>query len=256
MDVLTRCIPVLSTSIVRDVDASPPPPIQSPSRPTLTKYFTSVYGLTTLQSAASIAGSYAFSSFSQTLPAFAGYGALALGSAYAFEYYTQKKSEISLTNSKEYKKTARLQKLFFAGTTLGLCGGLSFCVPLFPPSTILTAFVSTSVIGATTCWYGFTRPPGGLSHWKGPLLGGLLASLGLSVGSLCLGMPLPSAHHYFGVALFSGLFAYDTNKIVTNHQEEDVDVLRDSMSLYLNFINMFLNILKLLKNSDSDSNSD
>jgi len=57
-------------------------------------------------------------------------------------------------------------------------------------------------------------------------------------------------YSYFGVLVFSGYILYDTSRIL--HQWQSDDYVGFALQLYLDFINLFLYILRILSSSDRD----
>ena len=121
--------------------------------------------------------------------------------------------------------------------------------------TIYTAFfVTAGTFGVMSLWALTTkRDLSGLGHF---LMMGLIGLILASVVNLFLGSaPLDYIISYGGVALFTLLTAYDTQKIKAmsrqlSHSVDETTYTRISimgaLRLYLDFINMFLFILRIL----------
>ncbi|QEN07601.1 Bax inhibitor-1/YccA family protein [Oceanispirochaeta crateris] len=125
--------------------------------------------------------------------------------------------------------------------------------------TITNAFVSTAALfGAMSIWAVTTKKD--LSGWGHYLMMGLV---GLIIASL-INMFLRSSGmsyliSYVGVLLFTGLTAYDTQKIKNMSRSMSYSVdegqfvklsILGALILYLDFINMFLFILRLMGRRD------
>ena len=109
-------------------------------------------------------------------------------------------------------------------------------------------FLAMSVIGYTTQM--------DLSSWGSYLVMGVIGVIAASIGNIWLQSPvLHWVVSYAGVAIFLGLTIYDTQKIknMTIHalasgDEDNVKRvgIRGALSLYLDFINLFIFLLRIL----------
>ena len=109
-------------------------------------------------------------------------------------------------------------------------------------------FLAMSVIGYTTQM--------DLSGWGSYLMMGVIGIIAASIGNIWLQSPvLHWVVSYAGVAIFLGLTIYDTQKIknMTIHalasgDEDNVKRvgIRGALSLYLDFINLFIFLLRIL----------
>ena len=119
-------------------------------------------------------------------------------------------------------------------------------------SIALTFFVTAGTFGAMSLYGYFTKKD--LSPWGRYLLMGLFGIIIASVANLFLqSTRVEWITTYVGVVVFVLLTAYDTQKIKNMLAEKDeVDesslklALYGSFMLYLDFINLFLELLKLL----------
>lgn len=147
--------------------------------------------------------------------------------------------------SKVSKSTAYLLLLGFAAL-MGLSFGSIFAV--YKLGSIFTAFMGAAVLFGTMSFWGyFTKKD--LSSWGSILLIGVLALLIASVINIFIGS---SIFHMIlsGVAivLFLGLTAYDTQRIremVSVSDPHHTAEVAGALSLYLDFINIFLSLLNL-----------
>ncbi|MET4896496.1 Bax inhibitor-1/YccA family protein [Sphingomonadaceae bacterium jetA1] len=147
-------------------------------------------------------------------------------------------------------KTSTMQLLFWAfAVVMGL--SLSTIFLVYSGSSIAGAFFSTAAGFAALSLYGYTTKRD-LSAFGTFLMIGLV---GLIVASL-INMFLHSGTmalviSFVGVLLFAGLTAYDTQRTkdlyyqVRGSDMRDRVVIMSALSLYLDFINMFLFILRL-----------
>ncbi len=125
--------------------------------------------------------------------------------------------------------------------------------------TIFNAFVSTAALfGGMSLWAVTTKRD--LSGWGHYLMMGLIGLIVASVVNIFLGSSgMDYLISYAGVLLFTGLTAYDTQKIrnmsrslsysVDEGQFVKLSIL-GALILYLDFINMFLFILRILGRRD------
>ena len=130
--------------------------------------------------------------------------------------------------------------------------GLSFATifVVYQIGSIVTAFMGAAILFGTLSFYGyFTKKD--LSSWGTFLLVGLIALIitsivNIFIGSSVLAMTLSA----IAIIIFLGLTAYDTQRIrelVTYDNDGKAEVM-GALSLYLNFINIFLSLLQLFGN--------
>lgn len=150
--------------------------------------------------------------------------------------------------------TATLQGLFWGFAVLmGL--SLSTIFLQYDPTAIAQAFFATAAGFAALSLYGYTTKKD-LSAFGTFLIIGLV---GLIVASLInvfvQSGPLSLVISFVGVLLFAGLTAYDTQRTknlyyqVAGSEMQGKVVIMSALSLYLDFINMFLFILRLFGSS-------
>ena len=151
--------------------------------------------------------------------------------------------------------TFLMDKVSKAGATLMLHGfaalmGLSFATifAVYNMGSIVSAFMGGAILFGTMSGYGyFTKKD--LSDWGSFLIIGLIAIIiasiiNIFVGSTVMQMVISA----IAIIIFLGLTAYDTQRI---REEVSVDnngvaEVRGALTLYLDFINLFLNLLQLL----------
>jgi FtsH-binding integral membrane protein len=148
--------------------------------------------------------------------------------------------------------TASSLRMMFWGFAVAMGLSLSTIFLVYSPLAIAQAFFSTAAGFAALSLYGYTTKRD-LSAFGAFLIVGLV---GLIVASL-INMfvqsgPLGLLISMVGVLLFAGLTAYDTQRTkslyfqVAGHSElVGKAVVMSALSLYLDFINMFLFILRL-----------
>jgi FtsH-binding integral membrane protein len=132
---------------------------------------------------------------------------------------------------------------------------LSLLVSLFTAASIVNALVGTTVsFGALAAWGYFTRRD--LSGWAPFLFAGviglIIASIvGIFVASSALQMTL----NVLTILIFLGLTAYDMNRIrdlFWSAASGEISRLQwfAALSLYINFINIFVSLLQLFGNRE------
>ena len=146
--------------------------------------------------------------------------------------------------------------LFFVYSALT---GLTFStLPLaYGVTTVFTAFLFAAVLFACCAVIGHTTNVD-LTQFRGLLMGALLALVLVSVISLFVPVLRESMWiGYLGLAVFLGLTAFDMQKIKQFYYGTGEGTIRESLAvygafqLYLDFINMFLYILRILGSRSS-----
>jgi FtsH-binding integral membrane protein len=155
---------------------------------------------------------------------------------------------IPLAIYKGASKTVSVILLHAFAAVMGLCMSTIFVV--YTSTSIASAFMSAAVLFAVMSFYGyFTRTC--LDSIGKYLLVGLIAIVIASVINVFLGNSmLQMIVSACAVILFLGLTAYDTQRI-RNELMTDSDhrsEITGALSLYLNFINLFTNLLTLFGN--------
>jgi len=151
--------------------------------------------------------------------------------------------------------TAVAQGLFFGFSALvGLSISSIFIV--YPIGDITQVFFITAAAFGSLSLYGYTTKrdlrPLGTFLFIG-LVGLILASI---VNLFTQSSALQFAISVIGVLIFAGLTAYDTQNIKEMYYEGDSadsrgrKILMGALNLYLDFINMFVFLLRLLGNRD------
>ena len=150
--------------------------------------------------------------------------------------------------------TSAITGWFFAFAT-AMGASLSLLFYLFTTASIVQALVGTAVsFTALAAWGYFTKRD--LSGW-GPFL--IAGVIGLIVASL-IGMFFQSSAlqmtlNVLTIIIFLGLTAYDMNRIrdmFWNADAAEVERMQwfGALSLYINFINIFVSILQLFGNRE------
>jgi FtsH-binding integral membrane protein len=145
--------------------------------------------------------------------------------------------------------TAQLVFWLFAGV-MGLSLASIFLV--YTGQSIVTTFFVSSATFFGMALYGYTTKRD-LTGWGSFLFMGLIGLLIASlVGLFVQSSALQFAISVIGVLIFTGLTAYDTQKIKEMYYAGDDDVvsgrkaIMGALSLYLDFINLFLMLLRFV----------
>lgn len=149
--------------------------------------------------------------------------------------------------------TAKAQMLFWAFSALM---GLSMAniLYIYPAATLVKVFLISAGSFAGLSLYGYTTTKD-LSGMGAFLTMGLIGLIIAMLVNLFMQSPaLDYALSLIGVAIFVGLTVYDTQKIKQIYNEEDntqlmgAKAISGALSLYLDFINLFLFLLRIMGN--------
>jgi uncharacterized protein len=150
--------------------------------------------------------------------------------------------------------TGTLQALFWAYATL-LGASFSVLFLAYTQSSIAGAFFATAAGFAGLSLYGYTTERN-LSAMGSFLIVGLVGLIVASLVNVFLNSgPLSLIISIIGVLIFAGLTAYDTQRTksiysyVAGTENEGRAKIMSALNLYLDFINMFLFILRLFGSS-------
>ena len=154
-----------------------------------------------------------------------------------------------------YKASASVLKMIFlvysvlTGITLSAIGAI------YDPYAIISAFTGTVVLFTVLAIYGYVTKED-LSKYRSILMVGLIALIVMGgINFFIQSDGLMWISSMLGVAVFIVFIAYDVNRIKNNviayALEEDASILdkieiHGALSLYLDFVNLFLYILRIL----------
>ncbi|MCY4181060.1 MAG: Bax inhibitor-1/YccA family protein [Litoreibacter sp.] len=153
---------------------------------------------------------------------------------------------------------ATAQLVFYAfAATMGV--SIIWIFLVFTGFSIIQVFLVTAIAFAGLSLWGYTTKKD-ISGWGSFLIMGVIGLLVASIINIFLGSPaIMFAVSILGVLIFAGLTAYDTQKIKNDYIQMahmgDTEWLGKSaimgaLSLYLDFINMFMFLLQLLGNRE------
>jgi FtsH-binding integral membrane protein len=147
-------------------------------------------------------------------------------------------------NSNPPKEIALLMLLGFAAL-MGLSFATIFAV--YKMGSIFTAFMGAGVLFGTMSFYGYFTKKNLDSIGKFMFVG-LIAIVIASIINIFIGSSLfAMVISALAIIIFLGLTAYDTQKIremIMEGSEQNVEVI-GALTLYLDFINIFLSLLQL-----------
>ena len=151
-------------------------------------------------------------------------------------------------------KVRTAQTLFWVFSIL-MGASLSFIFFRYTDTSIVRVFFITAATFAAMSLYGYTTKRS-LARWRSFLFMGLIGVVIAMVVNIFLAS---SMLHFIisivGVLVFTGLTAYDTQRIKQTYAESDGQAvmlkksIMGALSLYLNFINLFMMLLYLFGGS-------
>lgn len=152
---------------------------------------------------------------------------------------------IPFVNSNPPRELARLALLAFAAL-MGLSFSTIFVV--YTMGSIVSAFMGAAVLFGTMSFYGyFTKRD--LTSMGQFLFVGLIAVIIASVINIFIGSSvMQMVISAIAIVIFLGLTAYDTQKIremVSYNQENSSAEVMGALTLYLDFINLFIHLLSI-----------
>jgi uncharacterized protein len=119
---------------------------------------------------------------------------------------------------------------------------------VYTATSIISAFFGAAVLFGTMSMYGyFTKRS--LESWGSFLFVGLIALIITSIVNIFIGSSvLTMVVSAVGIVIFLGLTAYDTQRIreeLSVFEPDSKAEILGALSLYMNFINLFMNLLQL-----------
>ncbi len=157
------------------------------------------------------------------------------------------------------KLSAAAAQLFFYAFATVMGVSISYIFVVFTDFSIAQIFLVTSIAFAGLSLWGYTTKKD-ISGWGSFLIMGLIGLIVAMVVNIFLASPaIMFAISIIGVLIFAGLTAYDTQNIKNtylahaHHGDSEwmgKAAIMGALSLYLNFINMFMMLLSLLGNRE------
>ena len=157
------------------------------------------------------------------------------------------------------KLSAAGAQLFFYAFAAMMGVSISYIFMIYTDFSIAQVFLVTSIAFAGLSIYGYTTKKD-ISGWGAFLIMGVIGLIVASIVNIFLQSPMIMfAISIIGVLIFAGLTAYDTQKIKNTYLEHahhgDSEwlgkaAIMGALSLYLDFINMFMFLLHLFGNRE------
>jgi FtsH-binding integral membrane protein len=152
--------------------------------------------------------------------------------------------------SEKFSKTGSQVFLYIFSALMGLSFATIFLV--YSMGSIVSAFMGGAVLFSVMSGYGyFTKKD--LSGFGSLLLVGLIAIIVASIINIFIGSTVfQMVISAIAILVFLGLTAYDTQRIrqEVSIENNGIAEIRGALSLYLNFINLFLSLLQLFGNKN------
>ncbi len=156
------------------------------------------------------------------------------------------------------------RKLAFGGMTTGMGVSISpmveMCNTIDPTIFPMATGLSLAVMGGASL-YAYKMPSDKLLAWRAPLMGGLAGLVGVGITSIIAGLTmgfdstfatlLHNVDTYGGIALFTGLTAYDTQEAIKMYKDDNPDHLSCATDLYLNFVNFLVRFMEIIAKAKS-----
>jgi len=227
----------------------------------LSDFLGRVYNTTGLSVVASLLGSWGLSLVlppAMFMPALVGGFVVSLGSMFALYRAAPPTTQVPGQPGKLITVNSQGRKLaygtFVASMAATLTPLVAVCNVVHPLIVPVSAVGAVAVMAGAS-YYAFKRPNGSLLYLTGPLVGVLGASILIQLGALAslyfVGPNLFAsvaftAYPYVGLGIFSVFTAVDTHTAIAEYEEGKADHLAHAASFYLNFLNMFTSIARIL----------
>ncbi len=150
-------------------------------------------------------------------------------------------------------------QLFFYAFAAAMGLSISWIFAAFTGISIAQTFLVTSIAFAGLSLWGYTTKKD-ISAWGSFLIMGVIGLIVASLVNIFIGSPaLHFAVSVLGVLIFAGLTAYDTQRIKNDYIEHARNMdsewlgksaIMGALSLYLDFINLFMFLLQFLGNRE------
>ncbi len=155
-----------------------------------------------------------------------------------------------------HKMSASTAQMVFWIYSALMGASLTWIFAVYTMTSVTQVFFITAASFAALSLYGYTTPKS-LSGWGSFLFMGLIGLVIASIVNIFLASSaMAFAISAIGVLVFAGLTAYDTQKIKEMYFEGDSSetagkkAIMGALTLYLDFINLFLMLLRLLGNRE------
>lgn len=209
----------------------------------LSDFLGRVYSTTGWSVVGSLAASYGLATIlgpAALMPAMIGGFVVSLGSIFALHSMkpqTTRKASSGPDSLKLVTVNSGARQAVYAAfiggnalTMVPLVAMMSALHPLIIPASAGIA----GLVMAGSSLYAYRKPSGSLASWQGPLVGALLAAIGVQIGSLvalwAIGPNIFSSlaytvYPYFSIGLFSALTAVDTHTAIAEYEKGEAGQL-------------------------------
>lgn len=153
------------------------------------------------------------------------------------------------------KLSAGAAQLVFWGFAALMGLSISYIFAVYTGMSIAQTFATTAIAFAGLSLWGYTTKKD-ISGWGSFLIMGVIGLIVASVINIFLGSPaIQFAVSIIGLLIFAGLTAYDTQRLkneyiqMAHYGESEwlaKSAIMGALSLYLNFLNMFLFLLQFM----------
>lgn len=155
--------------------------------------------------------------------------------------------------------SAAAAQLFFYVFAAAMGLSIAWIFAVFTGVSIAQTFLATSAAFAALSLWGYTTKKD-ISGWGSFLIMGVVGLVVASIVNIFLGSPaIAFAVSVLGLLIFAGLTAYDTQRIKTDYIQHaayadqewlDKSGIMGALSLYINFINIFMFLLQFMGNRE------
>ena len=155
--------------------------------------------------------------------------------------------------------SAAAAQLFFYVFAAAMGLSIAWIFMAFTGVSIAQTFLATSIAFAGLSLWGYTTKKD-ISGWGAFLMMGVIGLVVASIVNIFLGSPaIAFAVSVIGLLIFAGLTAYDTQRIKTDYIQHaayadqewlDKSGIMGALSLYINFINIFMFLLQFMGNRE------
>ncbi|KAG8076627.1 hypothetical protein GUJ93_ZPchr0006g46294 [Zizania palustris] len=127
----------------------------------------------------------------------------------------------------------------------------------FDPRILVTAFIGTAIVFGCFTGAAMVAKRREYLYLGGMLSSGLSVLLWLPVASSIFGHSLGFMFEvYFGLLIFLGYMVYDTQEIIERAHQGDMDYIMHALTLFTDFVAVFVRILLITLKNASDKEED
>lgn len=142
--------------------------------------------------------------------------------------------------------TAKVTLLISSGLLAGM-GIAPLVLMSSMKGVLLTSLTLTAAVFGGFSAAAYLAPRASMVAWQGPLFGGLMGLMAISLFSIFF--PSAIGHSlvlYGGLALFSVMIASDTQTMIERARCGEGDYVGDALSMFMNLLNIFIRIMQIM----------